>query len=275
MRRFYIVLFIFVAVAAVFSFAPIFGGFNDDIVEERVKISRKIPENTENALALINDITDIYGTPASEPMDSMPDDGCVRMHINPIGGPIRSVLRDSNYLHYGVGRLSGIDPIVCDADAWHTKKPLVRVTSCKEFYVDELKHSYPYLIPEADRLLHQLGQRFNDSLMARGGGDYRLKVTSMLRTNKTVRRLRRVNRAAVDSSSHQFGTTFDVSYTRFMLTKTGGVYRTQEDLKNLLAEILVAMRKEDLCYVIFEPRSGCFHITARPKNHPRIMPPKE
>jgi hypothetical protein len=140
---------------------------------------------------------------------------------------------------------------------------VVKIKSCPEYYVADLTHSLPYLIPEAANLLSEIGHRFNDTLKARGGGYYRLKVTSLLRTNASVRRLRRVNRCAVDSSAHRFGTTFDISYTRFMLDKRGGVNRRQEDLKNMLAEVIYAVREEGKCYVKYERKSGCFHITTR------------
>ena len=220
-------------------------------------------ETTERALEIVGSEVNPMSTPAAPALDTMPDDGCVRMHINFLGGPLGKVFRDSNYIHYNEGRALGIEPIVDDSTAWHLRRQLVRIHSCEEFEVAELHHSFPYLVPEASKLLHELGRRFNDSLRTRGGGDYRLKVTSLLRTRGTVRRLRRVNRASVDSSAHQFGTTFDISYTRFMLTRTGGVYRTQEDLKNLLAEVIAQLRAEGRCWVIYERHSGCFHITTR------------
>ena len=83
----------------------------------------------------------------------------------------------------------------------------MQVRSCADFYVDDLRHSYPYLVPEAAALLHDIGAAFNDSLEARGGGSYRMKVTSLLRTPYTVRSLRRVNRNAVGESTHFYGTT--------------------------------------------------------------------
>lgn len=232
-----------------------------------------LPETTENALAIIANDYNLHDTPAGTPADTMPDDSCIRMHINPIGGPIRTVLRDSNYMHYGVADMLGIKPINTDADAWLLRRPLLRMHSCREFYIAELSHSYPYLVPEASQLLHEIGAAFNDSLKSRGGGDYRLKVTSLLRTAGSVRKLRRVNRAAVDMSAHQFGTTFDISYTRFMLVNPNGIHRTQEDLKNLLAEVILDFRNADRCYVIYEHRSGCFHITTRPPGHPPIPRP--
>lgn len=222
-----------------------------------------MPETTENALALIDDTLNRHSTPASDPLDSMPDGGCVRLRVNAPAGPLAKALNDSNYLHYAAAESLGIRPLPGDGTTFDINRPLVKIYSCKEFYVAPLTHSYPYLVPEASRLLHDIGRAFSDTLKARGGGDYRLKVTSLLRTPGSVRKLRRVNRCASDSSAHAFGTTFDISYTRFMLEHPGGVYRTQEDLKNLLAEIVAAKRDSGRCYVKYERKSGCMHITAR------------
>lgn len=221
-------------------------------------------ENTANALAVLDDTISPYAIPADTPLDSMPDDGCIKLRVCPPPGYLAKVFNDSNYLHYEAAEHLGIDPITAENLNAEPRRPLHRIMSCRQFYVADLSHSYPFLVPEASKLLHEIGQAFNDTLQARGGGDYRLKVTSLLRTNCSIHRLRRVNRCAVDSSAHRFGTTFDISYTRFMLTDTGGVYRTQEDLKNLLAEIIWSYRQQGRCYVKYERKSGCFHITTRP-----------
>lgn len=194
-------------------------------------------------------------------LDSAPDEGCRRMRVKNIG-PHGRVFNDSNYLHVNEALEIGIGVIDDEDDIWQMRRPLVEVASCREYYVDKLKHSYPYLVSEAADLLHEIGSRFNDSLAARGGGNYRIKVTSVLRTPLTVKRLRRVNRNAVGSSAHQFGTTFDISYSKFVCDSLG-VNRTFEDLKNLLGEILYDLRREGRCYVKREYRQSCFHITAR------------
>ncbi len=194
-------------------------------------------------------------------LDSAPDDNCRRMRVKNIG-PHGQVFNDSNYLHINEAREIGIDIINSDDDIWQMRHPLVAISSCPEYYIAELSHSYPYLVNEAAVLLHDIGARFNDSLAARGGGNYRIKVTSVLRTPLTVKKLRRVNRNAVDSSAHQFGTTFDISYSKFICDSLG-VNRTFEDLKNLLGEILYDLRRERRCYVKREKRQSCFHITAR------------
>lgn len=194
--------------------------------------------------------------------DSMPDGGCVKMKINPIGSTLGRVFNDSNHVHLAEARALGIDPIDGAAKAWKLKRGIKRIESCREYYVDNLTHSVPYLVPEAYDLLKEIGARFNDSLDARGGGDYRLKVTSVLRTEGAVKKLRRRNVNATQESAHRYGTTFDISYTKFICDSVT-VARSQEDLKNLLGEVLKQIRDEKKCYVKYERKQGCFHITAR------------
>lgn len=195
-------------------------------------------------------------------LDSMPDGGCVKMKINPIGGTLGRVFNDSNHVHLASAREIGISPVDGPKGAWALKRPVKRIESCREYYVDNLTHSVPYLVPEAAGLLKEIGRRFNDSLEARGGGDYRLKVTSVLRTEGAVKKLRRRNINATQESAHRYGTTFDISYTKFICDSMT-VPRTQEDLKNLLGEVLKQIRDEQKCFVKYERKQGCFHITAR------------
>ena len=224
------------------------------------------PEDSAEALAII-DSWDETAINLYDTAYAMPDDNCIKLVIRNKALNLRKEFRDSNYRHYEAGERLGIEPIHNDSSFRAIKKPLIRMTSNKLFVVDPMTHAYPYLIPEARDLLNEITKRFHDSLMARGGGDYRPRVTSMLRTSGTIQKLRRVNRASVDSSSHRFGTTFDISYTRFAW---GGddsqPRRTQEDLKNLLGEVLYDLRQEGRCLVIFERRPGCFHITTLPSS---------
>jgi hypothetical protein len=36
-----------------------------------------------------------------------------------------------------------------------------------------------------------------------------------------------------------------------------------EDLKNILAEVVLDFKRQGRCYAIFERKSGCLHITVR------------
>ena len=194
-----------------------------------------------------------------------PDDNCVRLRINGIGGMLGRVFNDSNALHLEYASANGARPITDMESLWEQSKGMEAVVPNKYLYVDNLTHSYAYLRPHARALLEEIGRRFADSLAARGGA-YRLKVTSILRTEMTVGKLRRVNRNASAESAHSYGTTFDISYSKFICDNPSKPHRTFEDLKNLLAEVVFALRSEGRCLVKHERRQACFHITAAPSD---------
>lgn len=199
-------------------------------------------------------------SPLQPGFDSMPPGG-IKLRINYLGANLGRVFNDSNYLHLEAARRIGVAPVSSASDLWHISRPLARVQSCGDYYVDNLTHSHPYLVPEARDLLTDIGAAFRDSLRARGGGDYRIKVTSVFRTKDSVRSLRRRNRNAVSESTHLYATTFDISYSKFICDDPS-LPRTQEDLKNLLGEVLHDMRRQGRCLVKYERRQACFHITA-------------
>lgn len=198
-----------------------------------------------------------------ERLPAMPDDECEPLRTRNFPVYFGKMFADSNYIHLDVARRIGVETIGSPREAWHVRRPMVKITSCAEYYVDTLTHSLPYLVPEAADLVHDLGRRFVDSLAARGGGEYRIRLTSLLRTGVTVKRLRRVNINASENSAHCHGTTFDVAYNKFICDGTNHP-RTAVDLKNLLGEIIEDLRNEGRCYVKYERKQGCFHITARP-----------
>lgn len=219
-------------------------------------------EPTEELSAILSEPPVV--NPYDHHLDSAPDDGCERIRINSVG-PLRRVFNDSNHVHLEAATALGFPPIQDAGDIMRLRRPVVKIESCKEYYLDELTHSFPYLVPEGAKLLKEIGRAFNDSLQARGGGAYRMKVTSVLRTPVTVKKLRRVNRNATEESTHSYGTTFDISYSKFICDDASAPHRTFEDLKNLLAEVLYNFREQGRCYVKFEYRQSCFHVTTRPK----------
>lgn len=212
-------------------------------------------------LAALLELPDTSGNKWYHPGLPAPDSGCERLRIRPFGGSLGSVFRDVNEVHLASARNGGIEPIHNTDEAWANSRGLVEVRPCSLYYVDELKHSYPYLTREAADLLDEICARFRDSLDARGGGDYRPKVTSVLRTPASVGRLRRVNRNATGESAHIYATTFDISYSKFICDNPEGVRRTFEDLKNLLGETIAGLRDQGRCLVKHERRQACFHIT--------------
>lgn len=202
----------------------------------------------------------------SMPGVTAPEKGCERLRTRPIGGPIGRVFNDRNDVHIEFASRTGICPVADSRQAWTATRGLVKIRSCELYYVDRLTHSYPYLTRDAADLLDEIGIRFRDSLQARGGGAYRPKVTSVLRTAESVGRLRRVNRNASAVSAHCFGTTFDISHSRFICDDSTATRRTFEDLKNLLAEVVAGLRAEGRCVVKHERRQSCLHITVCPSD---------
>lgn len=197
-------------------------------------------------------------------LPDMPDE-CVKIKINGLGGSLSRVFNDSNKYQIESAEANGITPLHTLADVWSQSPRLERLHTCEAYYLDNLTHSMPFLVSKAHKLLTDIGMAFRDSLRSRGGGHYRVKVTSVLRTPSLVKKLRRRNRNAVDTSAHLFGTTFDISYLKFIcdsVTDTAPA-RTQEDLKNLLGEVIEDMRRHGRCYVKYERNQACYHVTVR------------
>lgn len=186
-----------------------------------------------------------------------------RVKTKGVGISLARAFNDKNDLQLSAAQTIGIDPVQSLQEAFYLKRPLKKIATCNDFYLDTLTHSMPYLVPEAAELLHDIGKAFMDTITARTGGHKcQFRVTSVLRTDNTIKRLRKRNINATDASCHMYGTTFDISWIRFYYNEPDYIMYT-EDLKNVLAEILYEMRKQGRCYVKFERKQSCFHITAR------------
>jgi hypothetical protein len=154
----------------------------------------------------------------------------------------------------------GVKPVQNREDAESRKRELVYVGESPYFHVDPLYSSIPYLVPRAALLLQDIGQAFYDSLYVKGVPLNQMIVTSVLRTMDDVKKLRRRNGNATENSCHLYGTTFDICYNRYH-----PVAREvrNDSLKWVLCEVLRDKRQEDRCYVKYEVKQGCFHITVR------------
>ena len=174
---------------------------------------------------------------------------------------------DLNDTQLKVAQAIGI-PIIADREAAEKmKKQLKEIADCENYVIDSLTHSIPFLIPGAAKLLDTIGSNFNDSLEAKGLNPNRIIVTSVLRTQHDVKRLRRTNGNASENSTHMHGTTFDMSWNRFLKTDKVNGHPTEavsaDTLKMVLSEVLRDLKKSGECYVKHERNQGCFHITTR------------
>lgn len=174
---------------------------------------------------------------------------------------------DLNNVQLVAAKKNGIRPLASREEAVELGDHLVEIKECEWYDVDSLTHSIPFLVPKASELLDTLGAVFLDSLDCKGLNPNKIIVTSVLRTQRDVKRLRRSNSNASSNSCHAYGTTFDVSWKRFRKVEDPDGRPMQDvsadTLKLVLSEVLRDLKKDGKCYVKYELRQGCFHITAR------------
>jgi hypothetical protein len=136
--------------------------------------------------------------------------------IGSIRGDMRRYLNDD---HVAAAQRSGVGPV---RDSAHVARllaadALVELPDTSPWWVlRELDQSLPYVTPQTRDVLAELGRRFHARLEQRGLPPFRFDITSVLRTGEQQEALRRRNRnASRTTSSHEFGTTFDVAYLSF------------------------------------------------------------
>jgi len=144
------------------------------------------------------------------------------------------------------------------------------------------------VVPEVRVLLTELGARFHAGLAEMGLPPFRIEVTSATRTSARQEALRRTNpNAAAGVSSHEFGTTVDISYAAFaapaeldpslfegvpaslrphaervaQLALESVSARKSRELTAILGEVLREAQAEGLVLVIYERQQTVFHLT--------------
>lgn len=190
----------------------------------------------------------------------------VKHRINSVPGFSRT-FPDNNDVQLVAANTHGVKPVSDREEAERRKKDLVFVGASPYFHVDPLKSSIPYLVPRAAILLSDIGRAYYDSLQIKDIPLHQIIVTSVLRTRNDVEKLRGHNANATENSCHLYGTTFDICYNRYKtVSPSEGRPRRavrNDTLKWVLSEVLRDMREANRCYVKYEVKQGCFHITAR------------
>ncbi len=188
--------------------------------------------------------------------------------------PVRSVpsyakcFPDVQDVQIVAARKWGVRPVRNRQEAEHRRKELVYVGANPLYCIDRgMSHSIPYLVPRAAQLLSTIGRNYLDSLYVKGIPLHRIIVSSVLRTEDDVARLTRRNGNASDQSCHRFGTTFDICYNRYSTVSPPGEPERRavqnDTLKWVLSEVLRDIREQGRCFVKYEVKQGCFHITVR------------
>lgn len=182
----------------------------------------------------------------------------------PVGpmNPKRSVnlqraFNDINDTQLSAATRLGIKPIENREQLEATLPKLVELHETRYYKIDHLTHSVPYLVPDAADFLTALGELFHQY----SGTHSRFIITSVLRTRADVKRLSRNNVNSSQNSCHFYATTIDITYNRF--DRHGQTWDGK--LKTDLARALYDLRAAGHCYVKYESKQACFHITVRPR----------
>ena len=179
--------------------------------------------------------------------------------------PVRQydrLFNDLNDTQLAAAQKNGLSTPI-SADQVDTDHRLVKIEPNRYYDIDKLTHSVPYLVPEAARLLEDMGKAFQDSLFNRGyNRNHRFTVTSVLRTEETVRQLRKTNVNSTENSCHCYGTTFDISYFTYSTPQVGKT-ASVDKMRQILYQVAYDMQRQDRCYVKYEKQQTCLHITVR------------
>lgn len=174
---------------------------------------------------------------------------------------------DMNDIQLSMAKKIGVPPVKDRNAAEHLTRSLVKLEDTDSYVVDSLTHSIPYLIPSAKKLLDRIGENFLDSLSSKGLNPNKLVITSVLRTEEDVKRLRKGNLNASENSTHRYGTTFDISYWHYVKVPelNGRPYEDvpPEYLRAVLSQVLKDLHDQKACFVKYEKKQTCFHVTVR------------
>ncbi|GEM_PF-1326872 len=161
-----------------------------------------------------------------------------------------------NDVHLAAAKRLGVNPLTSRDDLEKYKGKLVELHDTRYYTIDKLTQSVPYMVPRAADFLTDLGRLMQEY----NGTHSRFIITSVLRTQADVKKLRRGNVNASENSTHCYGTTIDITYNRFDVR--GKTWEGQ--LKEDLARALYDLQEQGFCYVKYEIKQPCFHITVRP-----------
>ena len=162
-------------------------------------------------------------------------------------------------------RLTGIEKC-CDEDDIAERisaGQLFKVRSGRNFKIEKMAHSYPFLTHNSRKLLNEIAKRFRKKVRKDGLTGSGFIITSMTRTAENLKDLGKKNNNTSDNSPHLNGNAFDISYARFSFRK---LFITECDkwyMKEALAEVIWKLREEKKCWATYEKSQGCFHVVSR------------
>ncbi len=220
------------------------------VLEESLEPVQEQPEETE---PVVEEEDDVDGTGESTAREIIYD--ARRMAY-------ASIFNDINELHLEKAREVGLKSVPEKRDVVDTKQ-LVKVEESDYLTIDDLRYSVPYLTAGAAAELNRIAKAFNDSLVRKQLPVYKLICSSILRTEEDVTRLQKSgNPNASDNSAHCYGTTFDITYTKYDREEETDEFMQPFELTKVLGEVLRDEKNAGRILVKYEKKEHCFHITS-------------
>lgn len=168
---------------------------------------------------------------------------------------------------------------------------LVRIRTGDFYILDpSMGYAVPLVVPSAAHLLGRIGRRFQRRLLGEGLPPYRFVLTNVLRTGVDQAALQGTNvNAAQGTSTHEYGTTFDVFYEWFQYAAVHDTLALQaarrsdvdarqlrrrlhdayarfgkaraRKIKAVLGRALIELQDEGALLAIYERQEPVFHLT--------------
>lgn len=142
-------------------------------------------------------------------------------------------------------------------------KNLIEIKNTEFYVIGRLTHSYPYLTKDGQKLLNEIGTKFQSKLKGSGLQGTRFIITSLTRTSESVKNLQKNNGNASGRSAHMHGECFDITYKRFLKPNTRLRACHNEYLKETLASVIADLKQKRKCWALTEIEQPCFHIVKR------------
>ena len=249
------------------AFPEIAGEQLEEVKKQIVQFSTSRPVMHDSITLASRHVDSLMQCPRRMPQLLNADGTPVKHKVTSIPGRFQDFFPDLNDVQLATAQRLGQESCEDRDEAARRRTEYVFIGASPFYDIEHLSHSIPYLVPRAARLLDEIGRSFLDSLASKGIPFHKMVVTSVLRTNEDIKRLRRHNGNASEQSCHRFGTTFDISYNVFHRVQDPDLPPQPETwavtLKSVLAEVLADQRRMGTCWVKYEYRQSCFHITCR------------
>ena len=194
-----------------------------------------------------------------------------------------------NGAHVARARALGVRATSREAvDSLVARGQLVQLEDSTEHWIVRPRTDPTFVLPSTVAMLGELGARFHQRLAEEGLPPYRIEVTSALRTSERQESLRGSNaNAAAGTSSHEFGSTVDVSYAAFApplvtppaildgvpealvphakriaaLAFESASARKSRELGRIFSQVLREAQDDGIVLVIYERAETIYHLT--------------